>query len=98
MILEKLRNKRTRLFIIFFLAVLMIFIAINGEKAAAVTYNITLEANPSALQRNQQTSLTALLTDEYSQPYVDEPVDFYYDDPSLVTIEELSVTSIVTFI
>jgi len=80
MTFEKLRSKKTRLFIILFLAVLMIFVAINGNRAEAATYNITLDANPSALQRDQQTTLSARVTDEFSIPYVNEPVDFYDDD------------------
>ena len=80
MTFEKLRNRKTRLFIILFLAVLMIFVAINSNRAEAATYNITLDANPSALQRDQQTTLSARVTDEFSIPYINEPVDFYDDD------------------
>ena len=80
MTFEKLQSKKTRLFIILFLAVLMVFVAINGNRTEAATYNITLDANPSALQRDQQTTLSARVTDEFSIPYVNEPVDFYDDD------------------
>ncbi len=80
MIFEKLRSKKTRLFIILFLAVIMIFVAINGDNARAETYNVTLEANPSVLQRDQSCELTAIVTDEFSIPYINEPVDFYDDD------------------
>jgi hypothetical protein len=58
----------------------MIFVAINGNRADAATYNITLDANPSTLQRDQQTTLSARVTDDFSIPYVSEPVDFYDDD------------------
>ncbi|MFX1519134.1 MAG: Ig-like domain repeat protein [Promethearchaeota archaeon] len=44
---------------------------------AADTFNVTLEANPSALQRDQPLTLSARVTDEFSIPRVNELIDFY---------------------
>jgi len=55
----------------------MMFAVIRDNSVAAVTYNVTLEANPSALQRNQNVTLRARVTDEFSIPWVNEPIDFY---------------------
>ena len=60
----------------------MMFAVMRDNSVTAVTYNVTLEANPSALQRNQNVTLRARVTDEFSIPWVNEPVDFHDETTS----------------